>query len=413
MTLANANALFQGLKSKPSFTNAIHIKVGDNEDKLLLGARNEIRRQIRSAFSEFRKYLKDSERRKELYEDRGLDFKAEGGLLKSVDIRFLTQGSRAYGTLIRPAQPAFQEIDLDDGVYFPMPFVNDRPVFSSKALFKLITDILAPLVEKYGWEIEPKDTCLRVILTNQNAHIDLPLFAVRQASFQLLTDAYEKQTGQSVRKSQNLNDSFDNEARSLRLEQSDILLAHREKDWIPSDPKEIHDWFIDQVARFGQVLRRSIRYSKAWRDNLWAQSDLSSIALMIACRDCIAELGERPASDRDDLMMLRIAERLPDRIRRGNLCWREGGPAVCADWDDGERENMALAMEAFAEALDAALNLSQHPKVVVDRLRATYGERFPDAPESVAIKRAAQTSEVVNTKPTKVSFPLVGTSVSA
>lgn len=412
MTLANANALFQGLKSKPSFTKAIHIKAGDEEDILLLGARNIIRRQIRAAFAEFRKYLRDSERREELFEDRDLDFKQAGDVLKSVDIRFLTQGSRAYGTLIRPAQPAFQEIDLDDGVYFPMPFVNDRPVFASKALFKLITDILAPLAEKYGWELEPKDTCLRVILTNRNAHIDLPLFAVRQSSFQTLTDAYEKQTGQTARKAQNLNDSFDNEARSLRLEKADILLAHRKKDWIPSDPKEIHDWFIDQIARFGQVLRRVIRYSKGWRDNVWAESDLSSIALMIACRDCIAELGERPVNDRDDLLMLRVAERLPERIRRGNLCWREDRPAVCEDWDEVEREKMAVAAEAFAAVLDAALNSSTHPTVVVRRLRETYGDRFPDAPESVAIERAAQTSEVVNTKPAKVSFPLVGTSAS-
>lgn len=412
MTLANANALYQGLKSQPSFTQTIHIRPGDPEDRILMGARGEIRNALREAFGDFRKYLKDSRIREALFENRDQDFRAAAQAIQQLDIRFLTQGSRAYGTLIRRARPKTQQIDLDDGVYLPMPFVNDAPVFASAALFAVIEEILTPLVEKHGWRFKQKDTCLRIEMPEANAHIDLPLFAVRKSSFVTLTDAYEKQTGHNVRKARNLNESFDQEAKSLRLEQADILLAHREKDWLPSDPKEIHDWFINQVERYGPVLRRTSRYAKAWRDLEWEKCGLSSIALMIACRDCIADLNQRPSDGRDDLIMLCVAERLSTRLRQGNLCWKEGADAVCVDWSDEDREAYAAAAERFAAELNAALNETTHPEVVVRRLRNAFGERFPYAPESVSIEQAAQTAEVMETKAARNPMPLVGTSVS-
>src|SRR5512145_541463 len=144
MTTANANALFQGLKIKPSFLKVIAIQPGDPEAVMLMKARSEIRRTLRAAFSDMKPMLVRKDFQESLLRNRGMDFQKAAKAIGGLDIRFLTQGSYAYQTLNRPAQPHCQEIDLDDGIYIPMPFVNGRPLFSSDGLFAVIEQALAP-----------------------------------------------------------------------------------------------------------------------------------------------------------------------------------------------------------------------------------------------------------------------------
>ena len=413
MTRANANALFAGLKTQQSFNNAIHIQSGDPEDKALISARSKIRAQLRSSFKGIKSYLRRDDIRKVLFVNRGDHFHQQARKLESIDVRFLTQGSHAYGTLIRPAQPQFQEIDLDDGVYVPMPFVEGRPIFSSAGLFEIIQRVLDPLVEREGWHFVRKDTCVRICLPGQNAHIDLPLFAVDINEFVSLANSYKNLKGEGFRKTRNLNEVFDTEARNIRLAEGRILLADREMDWRPSDPKAIHDWFIEHVKIYGNVLRRSCRYIKGWRDETWQDCNLKSLALMVASVDIIKALDLMPSEERDDLIMLRIAEALPDRIRKGHLTWREGQVPIDENWPPEEREQFAVEAEKLAKILHSALEDVYHPEIIVRHLRDVFGERFPDAPESISLSEADQTGEVLETKASTVAMPLVGTSVSA
>lgn len=413
MTRANANALFQGLKSRPSYNKEIHIRPGDQEDKNLRKARAKIRSELRSAFQRIKPYLEQDALRKVLLANRSDQFNQVSKKVTSIDIRFLTQGSHAYGTLIRPAQPKFQEIDLDDGVYVPIPFVDGRPIFSSEGLFEIIQRALTPLVTRENWSFQRKNTCIRIQLSGQNAHIDLPLFAVETNNFNLLVNKFQTLTGKTLRKTKNLNLVFDNAAKNLRLEQGNIVLADRNTDWQPSDPKALHDWFIEKVEINGPVLKRCCRYMKGWKDETWRDCELKSIALMIACVDILKELGAKPSEDRDDLIMLRVAEALPNRIRKGNLTWHNDLPPVDEKWSPEEKEEFAREAEKLADKLHSALENCFYPEIIIKHLKDAFGDRFPNAPEAVSFLSADQTTEVLETKAATVAMPLVGTSVSA
>ena len=74
MTRANANALFQQLKSQPSFTKVIHVRAGDTEDQILKAARSKIRSHLRAAFGSAQNFIANTEMRKSLLRDRDSRF---------------------------------------------------------------------------------------------------------------------------------------------------------------------------------------------------------------------------------------------------------------------------------------------------------------------------------------------------
>lgn len=411
-TTANASALFSGLTIQPSFTKIIHIRAGDEEDKLLRDARRKIRATLRSAFKDFKMSIGNSKAASALFEGRDYSFNDAAKSLISIDVRFLTQGSFVYGTLVRPAQKPTQEIDLDDGIYIPLPFVKGKPVFSSNGLFLIIANALKPLIAQEGWTLKRKATCLRIAIPGSGAHIDLPLFAVEADSFQRLEKQYEANTGKVLRTTSNLNEILDSTAKSIRLKQSAIFLAHREVDWLASDPKAIHDWFESQVQRHGFVLRRLCRYSKAWRDHTWSSCSMSSLALMAICVEVVTNLKYEITDSRDDLLMLKIAESMPDIIKRGNIIWSTDSAALDCTWTTAERsEFMAQAQNLFSE-LDTALNHTLIRESVVKRIRNSFGSRFPDAPSSVSIDAGAQATAIKKSVPATVALPRAKPTIS-
>jgi hypothetical protein len=413
MTIANANALFQGLKTKASFTKTITIESGDPEDALLKEARKKIRDAIRNAFGGFETYFRDSTLRPVLLNARDYSFEGLAKSLKNLDVRFLTQGSHAYRTLIRPALPN-QEIDLDDGVYLSMPFVNGRPLLSSEGLFQIIERALVPLVRSEGWALKRKDTCVRVQIALRKAHIDLPLFAVEREGLSVVLMSIQKALGEPVARTSKLTDLLNgNHRKSVGLADGSILLADRNEDWRKSDPKAIHDWFSDQVDVLGPVLRRLCRYSKAWRDNKLGNCTLSSLALMVMCVEALASLGERPSENRDDLLLLKVVSQFPTKLTNGGLVWQEGERPLDEKWTDDERKIFVSAAKIFSDTLKSALEHKYDREQIVLAIQGELGKRFPNAPEAIDISRGGQTAEVLETKASVVAMPTVGTSVSA
>lgn len=61
-----------------------------------------------------------------------------------------------------------------------------------------------------------------------------------------------------------------------------VLLAHRECNWMPSDPRPVKEWFLGEVEAKGEQFRRVVRYLKAFRDWRWASGGPASILLMAA-----------------------------------------------------------------------------------------------------------------------------------
>lgn len=412
-TLANANTLFQGLKVKPSFSKSIHIRHGDAEDVYLRSVRKKIRKSLREAFSNLQMALYDSHLRSQLMFGRDDTFLREAKLQDSFSVSFLTQGSHAYNTLIRPEQKTVQEIDLDDGVYFPVPFINNRPMFSSKGLFLVLEKALENLIETEGWKVgKRKNTCYRIKLPHYHAHIDLPIFAVKKEEFQRIQNQLKNRLGDRFNTIiQDLDNHFMTDSRDLRLKNNQILLAHREKDWIESDPKEVQDWFEKEVQIYGPVLKRLCRYLKAWRDYSWANSSMTSLALMTMCINSLGEINSRPSENRDDLLLLEVIKLIPKQIRIGNIVWKEGTPALDDGWDE-DREEYAIAMEKFANEMSLALNNTRHKDLVVKKLQSIFGNRIPNHPDAVIISPSLQISAILETKASSVSLPSVGTSIS-
>lgn len=413
MTCANAAPLFTGLKRASSFNKRIHITSGDAEDKYLRECRRKIRSALRKRFANFKPVLEDQASRMLLNEGRGVEFGKVMHSIQIVDIKFLTQGSHAYKTLIRPAFAGMQEIDLDDGIYFPMPFVDGRPLFASAGLFSVVRSALRQLVADEGWEFgKQKDTCLRIKLPKHHAHIDLPLFAVEESAFSTIKKNLEDRLGVALHAAASLNDELARFGmRDQRLTDSQILLAHRQEDWIVSDPKIIHDWFESKVDTHGSILRRVCRYLKAWRDMTWRTGGPSSIALMALAVAILDTLDVRASESRDDLLTQSVADELHDRILEGNITGPSSLPAFDIGWSD--RAEIARSAQELAESLSSALFETSDKQTVVDILIERFGARFPNEPEAVLIDMSDQIDAFTEVAPATVAAPAVGNSVSA
>lgn len=416
MTLANAHSLFLGLKADISFKRAIHIDTGDDEDSMLRRADGEIRSAIRSAFRRVGTILDSDEGRRRRVSERAGEAISKSRRVLSLDVRFLRQGSFAYRTLIRPAQQPPQELDLDDGVYVPVEFVGGVPIFRSAAFFYVIEQALEPLLREHpDWELETKDTCVRISFKDKGAHIDLPLFAVDEDEFRRI----EK----------NLNDASDGQARvekvlnehrrpglndHYRVQPSAILRADREKDWEPSDPKKFQDWFAAWAdgGQLGPVLRRVSMYGKAWRDYHFEDSALSSMAVMVSSVAALKAIPGKPADNRDDELALLALKRLRSDLNGEGIFHPHTNARLDANIDDAERERLTETLDQSIKSFDAALNFTTNAYVVVKHLRNIFGERLPDLPEAVDIKRAAQVAAYTEEKAATVAHPNIMSSHS-
>lgn len=224
--------------------------------------------------------------------------------------RFFTQGSWAYKTLNSPAQHP-QQADIDDGCYLPMSFVSQtkRPSTAATVFFAAAEEALKPLVEEKRWKlVTDKPTCIRIVIAT-DAHIDIPLYAIPDEEFVTLTAASMKRYGyDSLTEAMNMaeRDAW------TALPAGKVLLAHRECNWMSSDPRPVKDWFLSEVEAKGEQFRRVVRYLKAFRDWKWSSGGPASILLMATA----APLFEK-RDRRDDLALLDVVAAMPDRLRAG------------------------------------------------------------------------------------------------
>ncbi len=317
----------------------------------------------------------------------------------AVQPRFFTQGSWAYKTLNAPAQSP-QQADIDDGAYLPLSFVSQtgRPSTASAVFFRAAETALAPLVRNRGWNlICSKATCVRIEIA-QFAHVDIPLYAIPDAEFGKLEKAAQLRARLDGRGAIVLGDVEEDTWTNLPSES--VLLAHRESDWLESDPRPIKKWFLGEVDRLGEQFRRSVRYLKAFRDWRWATSGPSSILLMVAA----APLFEQ-RSRRDDLALLDLVAKLPNSLRAGVCNPVCPGESLTDRLGEAGVADAARKLEHFESNLRNAMastDASQACRGLVDQ----FGARFPNEPWRV--KESSVASVVFATPVAPASSPLVG-----
>ncbi|CAM2172844.1 Cyclic GMP-AMP synthase [Paraburkholderia sacchari] len=314
--------------------------------------------------------------------------------------RFFTQGSWAYKTLNAPAQHP-QQADVDDGAYLPLSFVaqTDKPSVASAIFFAAAEEALRPLVRARGWKlVTDKPTCIRIEIS-AFAHVDIPLYAIPDEEFETLQKAALNRYGYIA-----LDSAVSVAERDAwtALPHDHVLLAHREDDWVKSDPRPVKDWFLDEVERHGEQFRRVVRYLKAFRDWQWVSGGPSSILLMAASAP-IFDSRDR----RDDLALLDLAAKLPSVLRDGVSNPVDASESLTDRLGFAGVEETVRKIELFETFLRGALGCSSSSQACAWIIQQ-FGPRFPNAPSRV--KAATVAATVLATPASAVASPLVGRS---
>ena len=258
-----------------------NITISDSQKKQLIECRRNVRKSFRQGFAKLR--------------DIATAKNEDQDYIANLTPKFFTQGSFAYKTLNKPATTPPQQIDLDDGIYFPMELVAGQPRAAKNTLFMCVDKILKAVADKEGWSFDPnKNTCSRIIV-DDNIHIDVPIYAIPQEKYAVL----EKNRAQAVDSAGYTIEAFDEQP--IVLDENEVYLAVRDHQtsWQKSDPRKLHDWFLiecDQHAdnkNGGSQLRRICRYLKAWRDFTWEDGGPSSIVLMVVAANAMTNYLNR------------------------------------------------------------------------------------------------------------------------
>lgn len=385
--MANVTRLLSGAPEGADFLTKLQIH--DPDQALLRDARRKIRERLRARI--------------------GTWTRQNLGVLLTP--RFFTQGSFAYKTINHPAWLPPQQMDMDDGAYLPMTFVKGaKPSVAAAKFFEVVDAALIELIKEEGWlRLVKKDTCSRVELNNR-AHIDVPLYAIPDAEFVLLSKSIAMDHAAMARVDEDIDFMRSRRDNWALLPSDKVLLAHRVEDWKPSDPRKIHDWFVDAVELYGEILRRECRYLKAWRDH-HQMAHVSSIILMAYAFQVFEETGTANIPRRDDLMLLNIAQRLPDLMAQPIANPAEPDEQLGASWSFDERRMAIKQAGEMFEHLDMAINRCYLPDVAVSRMRSVFGDRIPNRPDLVGVQEAAK-AEVRSHERVYAPAPLVGRSIS-
>ncbi|WP_157703140.1 CBASS cGAMP synthase [Alkalispirochaeta alkalica] len=284
--------------------------------------------------------------------------------------RFLSQGSSVYKTRNQPCINPPQQIDHDLGCYLPLSFHEEtgHPSIAANIFFSVVDLLLEEIVQAENWQgFKSKDTCSRVIV-NEQIHIDIPLYSIPDKEFGLIKESAAKKNFSM--------DSMSMESISedeWEIIKNKVLLAHREEDWIPSDPRKLNQYFKYIFENKGEQLRRVCRYLKAWRDYKWQQGGgPSSIYLMILADSIFQSAIDR----RDDLALLNVLENIPNRITNPIKNPTDDSETIRINEDD--KDSLRVYAIDFARDLKKAIKEADiSSRISCELIRKHVGTRFP------------------------------------
>ena len=340
------------------FRGELNVPARDNA--ALLNARNATRKFLKDRFVPALRILTKSANL--------------GEMPQGAKIKFLTQGSFVYRTLNFPAHIPPQQMDLDDGIYFR---ASDVHMLKPWMLLDVMGGILGEWAKQNGWKPVPKPNCCRVILPaenggHENKHIDWPLYAIRDDQM----DALEKHNlhkAEYFAAYQELNVPY-------YPFMDEVLLAHKEKGWISSDPRQIIDWVILEEKLYGKTFINVCRYLKAWRDYRWESSPLSSIAIMAIVASAFeAENVQR--DDKEDECLLCAAQHIAICLEQGVDDPAHPGDKskrLDADILASDKNKIKELANSLAEDLECAIYGDISPDDICRRLQNHFGKRFPN-----------------------------------
>ena len=266
---------------------------------------------------------------------------------------------------------------MDDGMFLPTTYFengNAEPVVSSSAYFEKVESVLSRLAVRKGWRlVTSKSTCVRMQV-NERLHVDLPLYAIRDSEFsELIEKAVAKAsflTHDSINEALEFSDSL-----YESIAADNIMLAHREKGWLTSDPRKIEDWFTNSVSVYGDSVRKISRILKAHRDANFTKSPLSSIAIMVGVVDAfenIPGLVDQKLCDALTSVAGHLEEYFATPVPNPAFPGRQD-LALCVGWKTTDRSSIRTSMRELKGELERASN-SADRNFAVRLLGLTFGE---------------------------------------
>lgn len=382
------------------------LRVPDVDEQKLRAAREEIRAELRVAFANWQSFVRDAD----MFDATA---KAAGVATDRLPApKFRIQGSFAYFTANDCQFPPTQQIDMDDGVYLPLTFVmvngRARPSVASRAYFALVEKALKQLCDRKGWKLNPnhppKRTCVRVEIDSR-LHIDLPLYAIRDSAFVSLAESVA--TAQ-FRKAAEIRDAEVLDEQVYRsLSGAEIILAHRERGWIESDPRRLETWFENAVELY-PVVRPLSRAFKGLRDFHLRDGDLGSICIMAAIVDVVPALSRDLDPKRFDMALISVAAALAERM--GRPVDNPGFPGdtdkrLCADWSPEFRGRVQALFRVAGERLRDAVNGTFHTGIAIGHAKEAFGDLVPNDENLISLGAVAAT--VRQTLPEPQPQPMV------
>ncbi len=233
------------------------------------------------------------------------------------EIKFMTQGSYAYGTLNRVSYSPPQRMDLDDGAYFfDSNFTEINPHNLTDELYNIIDGALGKLANEMHWQLDSsKPACSRLIIRD-DMHIDVPCYIVcNNLKINLVED-------KSIAEHRTRYEAMYREAELTYhpyVSTDSIFLVHKNEGLIKSDPRRIIDWVLACVNIYGKEYLRICRYLKAWRDYQWRKSPLASILVMAMVERVFKDEGTSLLQVDDEEIVFRCVGRMIDYLE-DNVC---------------------------------------------------------------------------------------------
>jgi hypothetical protein len=372
------------------------LAVPKTDSQKLSEVRETIRSELRDAFRNWSAHVSQFE----LTEGLGVIAKTMPPPRLPVP-KFRIQGSFAYHTANDCQDPPEQQIDQDDGVFLPISFVmvngNARPTIAAAAYFRIVEKALTPLCKRRGWTLNPggaKNSCVRVEIGDR-LHIDLPLYAIRDASFEQLV---EFAAMESLQKSVAIRDSRELDEKIYReLADAEIILAHRQAGWIESDPRRLEKWFSNAIELYGPIVRELSRSFKALRD-LKFDTGLSSICIMACVVRAVERVGSLDAKrlDRALVDVAREIGRMIDSPVMNPVFPGDATKCFCTGWTADYRSKVRALFVDAADELEEAMDGTYHRSVALERARRAFGPRVPQREDLI---RMVTPAEIVRSTP--------------
>lgn len=387
-------------------------EITPDPDKIkgLRGFREEIRNELRDKFKDLTNSFSNINGQMHYIPNSSTVFLAEDlkklssdqkKSLQKLKPKFASQGSFVYKTMNSPCQ-APQQMDLDDGIYFPIDMFEQKPVISKDLFFKFVDNTLSNLAKRRGWDFsDKKNTCARLIIDDET-HVDIPLYAVPKERHEAMLEKANVNVFDGI--------SINSDARA-RLEPNEVNLALRNAEsWTVSDPAVLNDYFKQNFKFYNElvggedVCRRVCRYLKAWRDHAFKSGGPSSVALMTCVVLSFQEMSRSRSMEKlsDAEALLECVKFLPEQLKKGvpNDADKNKGEYLFPKKEMSQPEIDEIYQSAIElqESLQLAIS-AKTKNDVITKLRESFGSRFPNLQDLLTSTTSA--AAVIRSQPAK------------